>query len=374
MQLFTILDIIAIILIGIHFGVPLIYYWYAKTKWLPRPWNIKTDPNYQPKITIIIPTYNEAKHIENKLDNIQEQNYPRDRLEVIVIDSASTDGTPEKVNQWANNHPDLKVLLVKEPVRKGMAHALRTALKYAKETIVIVTDVDAMWVSRDTLREVTRWLSCEKVGAVSCVKTPSSDKPIEYIYRQYYNVLRLAESKAWSTPIFHGELSAFRRGLLDKIGGFPLGVGSAESLAAMKIVALGYRAIVPSNMVVQELVPKSGKEYMRWRTRRAQHLIIHITKSLNYLKNYTSIFKKIVLVEAYLHLLNPWLFILGMVVLLSCALSQYSILAQYFIVLGLALLVQKTYRTWITNQFFLILAQIRSLWNKELVWRKEEKV
>ena len=47
------------------------------------------DPNYTPKILIIVPTYNEAGFIEKKLSNIYEQEYPRGKLEVIVIDSAS---------------------------------------------------------------------------------------------------------------------------------------------------------------------------------------------------------------------------------------------------------------------------------------------
>ena len=60
---YTTLDIIALTLALIHFGIPLTYYWYMKTKYLNKPWNIKTNPNYKPKITIIVPTYNEAKLI-----------------------------------------------------------------------------------------------------------------------------------------------------------------------------------------------------------------------------------------------------------------------------------------------------------------------
>jgi len=67
-----ILEYIAIVLVTIHFGIPLAYYYYMKTKYLNRPWNIKTDPNYKPKVTIIAPTYNEARLIEKKLDNIYE--------------------------------------------------------------------------------------------------------------------------------------------------------------------------------------------------------------------------------------------------------------------------------------------------------------
>ena len=42
-------------------------------------------------MTIIVPTYNEAGLIESKLDNIFEQDYPKDLMSIIVVDSASTD-------------------------------------------------------------------------------------------------------------------------------------------------------------------------------------------------------------------------------------------------------------------------------------------
>lgn len=50
----------ALVLAGVHFGVPLGYYWYAKKRWLLRPWSVRVDESYRPKVTIVVPTYNEA--------------------------------------------------------------------------------------------------------------------------------------------------------------------------------------------------------------------------------------------------------------------------------------------------------------------------
>jgi cellulose synthase/poly-beta-1,6-N-acetylglucosamine synthase-like glycosyltransferase len=84
-----------------HFATPLAYYTYLKINWLNKPWNINRDPNYKPKVSVIVPTYNEAKFIEKKLEDIARQNYPKELLEIIVIDSASTDGTAELARRWA---------------------------------------------------------------------------------------------------------------------------------------------------------------------------------------------------------------------------------------------------------------------------------
>jgi cellulose synthase/poly-beta-1,6-N-acetylglucosamine synthase-like glycosyltransferase len=45
-------------------------------RWLPKPWNVKINENYRPKVTITIPTYNEEKIIKERLINIYVQNYP----------------------------------------------------------------------------------------------------------------------------------------------------------------------------------------------------------------------------------------------------------------------------------------------------------
>ncbi|NAZ34131.1 MAG: hypothetical protein GU356_07595 [Pyrobaculum sp.] len=55
-----------------HFGAPLAYYAAAK-RWLKQPWRIKPDPTYTPAVTVAIPTYNEARHIEEKLEDVYSE-------------------------------------------------------------------------------------------------------------------------------------------------------------------------------------------------------------------------------------------------------------------------------------------------------------
>jgi cellulose synthase/poly-beta-1,6-N-acetylglucosamine synthase-like glycosyltransferase len=66
------LTLLALALALLHFGVPLAYYSYLRVRWLSKPWGIAPDPNYRPKVTVIVPTYNEAELIESKLDNLAE--------------------------------------------------------------------------------------------------------------------------------------------------------------------------------------------------------------------------------------------------------------------------------------------------------------
>ncbi|MEM0199369.1 MAG: glycosyltransferase, partial [Desulfurococcaceae archaeon] len=152
------LEVLGLVLALVHFTIPLAYYMYAKLVWLRRPWNLSVDENYKPKVTVIIPTYNESKLIEKKLDNVYMQDYPRELMEIVVVDSASTDGTPKLVEKWASERRDVELKLIVENERRGKAHALNNALGYASGEVVVIADVDALW-PRDALSKVVKWLS-----------------------------------------------------------------------------------------------------------------------------------------------------------------------------------------------------------------------
>jgi len=349
-----------------HFGAPLAYYAVAR-RWLKTPWHIRPDPAYLPAVTVAIPTYNEARHIEEKLEDVYRQDYPRDRLEIIIVDSASTDGTAERARRWAAAHPDANVKVVEEPQRRGKASALNTALATARGEVFVTTDADCRWPQGDALKKAVSWLADPAVGAVTCIKKPAADGPagVEAGYRDRYNVLRLAESKKWATPVFHGELAAYRAELLRKIGGFPLDIGADDSHTAAKIAAMGHRAVAAEDLWCVEAVPHDG--YHRWRVRRAQHLLQHFLKTSA--AKAPPPMRPILLAEKYLHLANPWLLPAAAIALAAAATPP----ALALLTAGAAALAIKPYWTWAATQLYLMAAAVKNLWDKELVWEKQDK-
>jgi biofilm PGA synthesis N-glycosyltransferase PgaC len=366
------LTLLALTLALIHFGFPLLYYFYLRSRWLNKPWDLGRDPGYRPRVTIIVPTYNEAGLIRRKLDDIASQDYPRELVEIIVVDSASSDGTPSIVREWMGSHRDFKDILVEEGVRRGKAFSLNNALKFASGEVVVVTDADSLWMSRDALANALSWFSDPGVGAVTCLKTPVGEgfAGVEKGYRDFYNIVRLGESKKFSTPVFHGELAAFRKSLLQELGGFPTDTGADDSHTATLIALRGYRAIAVDNALCTELVPRKG--YHMWRIRRAQHLLQHFTKTLKLLPKAPREFKPILLAETWLHLFNPWLLPAATVILLYKALMD-SLTALTSLTAGAALLILRPYRTWVATQAYLITATVRNLWTKEIAWEKQDK-
>jgi len=366
--------ITALVLVAIHFGTPLGYYWYAKTRWLPKPWNIRVDGNYRPKITVIIPTYNEAEFIQNKLDNIYDQDYPKSLMEVIVVDSASTDGTTELVEEWSSKHRDINLELIKEPIRHGMVPALNYALQHCQihGEITVFTDVDAFW-DADALTRVTKYFADPNVGAVtaSIMPTTLTNVFLEGVYRNYYNLLRIAESKVHSTPIHNGTLVAFRTSLLYKMGGLPCYTGNDDSTPASVVAFMGYRAIQVDDIIVKEPVRKS--QFHR-KIRRAQHLLLSFLKTKEYTKKlgvyrYTKPFERIWKVEWWLHLVNPWLLTTAAILPVMSAFYD-SLTAIALLGAGLIFLMSKLYRMWVLQQVYLVVAALRNLWTKEMVWSR----
>ncbi len=368
-------DILTAIGLGLalmHFTVPLAYYMHLRKKWFYKPWNVKKDYDYRPKICIVIPTYKEADRIWLKLNNIYEQDYPRDKMHIIVVDSASPDNTVDVVRKWASNHSDVELTILEEPIRRGLVHALNYALKYVPEDceIVIFTDADAYW-SRDTLRNVIAYFADTSIGAVTASILPNTDEARgEYTYREYYNVIRISESKMYSTPIHNGVLVAFRYKLLKVIGGLPTYTGNDDSTPASLIAFMGYRAIQVDDVVVSEHLLEKG-QVMR-KIRRAQHLILHFLHTKRYAKKLgiykRTSFDKIWNIEAYLHLINPWLLLLATLLLVMQAL--HDLIALALLILGAILLTYKPYRTWIINQIILIVATFRNIVTKDIIWQK----
>ncbi len=111
-----------------------------------------------PMVTVIMPVRNEQKAIRQSLGSVLAQDYPADRLEVLVADGMSDDGTREIVGEIARCDP--RVRLVDNPARI-MAAGFNTALPFARGEVIVLlgghSEVapDFVWESVALLREHT---------------------------------------------------------------------------------------------------------------------------------------------------------------------------------------------------------------------------
>ena len=97
----------------------------------------------RPEISIIIPCYNEQATIRNLLEAIRRQEYPLSRIEVVIADGQSTDGTRETVEAYRREHSDLTIRLVDNPTRSIPA-ALNRAVQLSHGNTVIRLDAHSL--------------------------------------------------------------------------------------------------------------------------------------------------------------------------------------------------------------------------------------
>jgi cellulose synthase/poly-beta-1,6-N-acetylglucosamine synthase-like glycosyltransferase len=120
------------------------------------------SPIALPSVSVIIPAYNEAGSIRNRLENLLAADYPRSLLDVIVVSDASTDGTNDIVSQYL----DRGVRLIVQEVRRGKSAGLNRAVATATGDIVVFTDANVTYPP-ETIRHLVRGFDAPQTGLVS---------------------------------------------------------------------------------------------------------------------------------------------------------------------------------------------------------------
>jgi biofilm PGA synthesis N-glycosyltransferase PgaC len=361
------------------------YLLYMRSVALNRPWNVKIDNSFEPYVSILLPTYNESSVIEKKLDNIVESNYPIQKLEIVVVDSASTDGTVGIIRRWAEMNPRVSINIFGEIVRRGMVHAENIGLDLAKYEIVVKTDADCFW-QKDSLRNALKYLWDPSVGAVAGLHNINSTKEgsallVERKYRDFYAWLRVGESKIFGTVLYEGELMAFRKKLLKKFGGFDQDIGGDDIPLALRMAQNHYRAISASDSYFVEFVPYSWKTRFSQKIRRGKHVLQALWKYKGTRMN-GGISNLFVPMETYIYTLNPLLF------LLLCAATiplffYYPILLVALIPIVFVRSVRDLFTTHLTNSMIMTGAMLGLLFGfitrgnskqQDVMWSKVDEI
>jgi biofilm PGA synthesis N-glycosyltransferase PgaC len=287
--------------------------------------NWKSEEN-NAKISLIIPTYNEEATLSAKLENVLEQNFPKDKIELIIIDSGSMDTTVDIIRNFIKKNPNMKIVFLQEKERLGKSHAVNIAYSQASGEIKIISDADAL-LEKSAIAKIVGNFSDSTVGAacgrqVLLNANQSSSTELEKSYRGFYEILRQGESILDSTPIFHGELSAYRGKLIELL---PEGKSADDSRLANIIRRKGYRAVYDSSAVFYEYAPPNPNSRSVQKVRRGQGLIrvFWDFKGCLFRKRYGAYGLLILPAEFFMHCLFPTMWAVFFVTF-SLALAIYN--------------------------------------------------
>jgi len=244
--------------------------------------NKNKDYSYQPFVSIIVPTYNEEKVIKKRIKNLHDLNYPKHKYEIIVVDSGSTDNTTQIVKNIIRQNIKPSLKLIREKERKGKASAINTGKKQARGDIVLVTDANSIF-DRNVLKEIMPHFKNPKVGAVGgqyVVLNP--DNPLTFSTQFYWDleyIMRRGEAALDSACLFHGEINAWRKELVDA----DARMLSEDLDMAIQIRRKGYKIEYAPDAVVYEPAPTTVEDQIKQRKRTSIGTIQCMFKHWKYL-------------------------------------------------------------------------------------------
>lgn len=213
-----------------------------------------------PKVTLIIPAYNEEVVLDAKLRNALELDYPSDELEILVGSDASTDRTVEIARRYES--PGLRVLAF--PERRGKPSVVNDAVRMATGQVLFLCDANVMFYPTALRRLVAR-LADERVGAVTGdVRLASHDANFGEGESCYYSLERRiqeGESHFGSVVAVDGGMYIMRRHLFQPL---PVDALNEDYTNTMRVINQGYRVVYePSAIASENATPTARQEFKR---------------------------------------------------------------------------------------------------------------
>lgn len=256
------------------FSLWLILIW-LQVLYLDVPEKAKRKDN--PSVTIAIAAYNEEKTIEKTINSIIKSDYPKEKIEIIVVNDGSNDKTAEVMKLIIEKHSNFDIKLFNKK-NGGKASAINLALKHAKGEFIGVVDADST-ISSNSIKIITRHFTEKNLGAViSRIKVDKPKTLLERVQRFEYimsNMLRNLMASIGTLALTPGVLSIYRTELIRKVGGFDENKANlTEDLEiAMRLKYKGYEVRMEPESLVYTIVPQTIRKLWRQRIRWARGYI-----------------------------------------------------------------------------------------------------
>lgn len=251
--------------------------------------DVPINPHFTPGVSIIIPCFNEEEWIHRTILSCINQDYPVEKLEVIVVDDQSSDGSVEKmkavierINREAVRYAtkDRLKLIVMEK-NGGKREALVQGVKIAKHNLVVFVDSDS-FLEPTAIRHLVQPFQDPKMGGVAG-RTDVENKFTNTITKlqtvRYYiafRIMKAAESYFDSVTCLSGPLSCYRKELVlnhsdawlnQKFLGQPATFGDDRAMTnfVLRTHRTGYQDKAICSTIVPSRMNVFMKQQMRWK-------------------------------------------------------------------------------------------------------------
>jgi len=251
--------------------------------------SIPVNPDFTPGVSIIISCFNEEKWIRKTILGCVDQDYPLDKLEVIVVDDGSTDDSPQVIMQTLQDlHKVAGRYKTKERVKAvllkkngGKRRAIIEGVKLAKHDLVVFVDSDS-FLEPTAIKNLVQPFQDPKMGGVTG-RTDVANIYTNFITKmqavRYYiafRIMKAAESYFDCVTCLSGPLSCYRKELVlknadewinQKFLGQPATFGDDRSMTnfIIRTHRTGYQDKAICSTVVPSKMSLFLKQQMRWK-------------------------------------------------------------------------------------------------------------
>jgi cellulose synthase/poly-beta-1,6-N-acetylglucosamine synthase-like glycosyltransferase/peptidoglycan/xylan/chitin deacetylase (PgdA/CDA1 family) len=220
-----------------------------------------------PAVTVMIPAFNEAKVIVPTIDRILASDYPN--MQVLVIDDGSRDNTAGIAKAHFARDARVEVISI---ANGGKANALNVGLARSRGEVIVALDADTHF-NADTISRLVRWFSDSTIGAVAGnakvgnrINMITRWQALEYIVAQ--NLERRALSALDTLTVVPGAVGAWRRDVLQALGGFPADTLAEDQDLTIALQVRGWRVHFDSTAIAWTEAPATvgalAKQRFRW--------------------------------------------------------------------------------------------------------------
>src|SRR3989344_1841766 len=221
-----------------------------------------------PKVSIVVPAYNEEKKIAESIESLKKVDYPQELLEIIVVNDGSTDRTAEVVSRY-RGVPNL--IFIDNKDNKGKAARLNQGISRARGEFVACMDADSQ-VQPDIIKKTVPYFRDPKTSAVNVtvkVNNPKGfmEKVIEIEYIIGLSLFLKALSFLNSVHVTPGPFSIYRKSVLKTIGGFDETSITEDLEIAHRLQRYDYKIASCLTTYVRTIIPERMRGLYRQRRR-----------------------------------------------------------------------------------------------------------
>jgi biofilm PGA synthesis N-glycosyltransferase PgaC len=235
-----------------------------------------------PGVSIMVPCWNEATTVQGTIDSLLASNYPRDRLQIVIIDDGSTDNSWDILKQF-NNHPQI-MLLQKE--NGGKFTALNYALEYITNPIVGCLDADSA-VDPNAIRYSAHWFSRDDVyGVVPSMVVQNPQTIMQHMQKVEYEVATYLKNVLHQLEALYvapGPLTLFRKEVFDKLGPYVEAHHTEDLEIALRMQVGDMRLAYSEDSLVYTKGPRTWKALLKQRIRWTYGFIKNVQDYRRYL-------------------------------------------------------------------------------------------